>query len=122
MHKPWSFHRVLDTLSKAWDLLPGSLIRIGLDGLIHNLQEEWGGVCKAPVWGSVSIVFANTHNQYLSIRNSYEAKLQQIETLSEDFPLTLVNPSKHPFCKPLQCVPLYCESSKVATEIQLKAY
>lgn len=48
MHKPWSFHGVLDTLSKAWDLLPSSLIRIGLCGLIYNLDEEWGGFCKAP--------------------------------------------------------------------------
>lgn len=33
----------------------------------------------------MSIVFANTHGQYLSIRNSYEDKLQRIETLSENF-------------------------------------
>lgn len=75
MHKPWSFHGVSDTFSKAWDMLPGSLIRIGLNGLIYNLDEEWGGFCKTPGWESVSIVFGNTHDQYLSIRNSYKAKL-----------------------------------------------
>jgi len=69
----------------------------------------------------VSNIFANTYDQYLSIRNSYEAKCQHIETLHENISLVLMNPSKYLFSKILQCVPLSCESNKVATEIQLTA-
>lgn len=103
----------------------GPAARISDQGKIGwtNLQFRWrvGGFCKAHGWASVSIVFVNTHDQYLSIRNSYKAKLQHTETLSENFSLVLMNPSKYFFSKILQQMFLSCQSSKVATEIKLKA-